>query len=89
MKKISRRNFIFYSSALLSTAFPCNTFALLKGNKYEISGPADIRGKVFKGDAPATPWKWAHEGYFYKKLKDGKVVCGLPETAASVVPEST
>jgi len=77
MKKISRRNFIFYSSALLSTAFPCNTFALLKGNKYEITGPPDIRGKIFKGDAPATPWKWAHEGYFYKKLAGEKVVCGI------------
>ncbi len=77
MNKISRRNFIFYSSALLSTAFPGNTFALLEGKKYEISGPDDIRGKVFKGDAPATPWKWAHEGYFYKKLSGSKVVCGI------------
>ena len=77
MKKISRRNFIFYSSALISTAFPCNAFALLKGKKYEISGPDDIRGKVFKGDAPAKLWKWGHEGYFYKKLESGKVVCGI------------
>ena len=77
MKKISRRNFIFYSTALLSNAFPCNAFALLKRKKYEISGPDDIRGKVFKGDAPSTPWKWAHEGYFYKKLEGGKVVCGI------------
>lgn len=77
MKKISRRNFIFYSSALLSSALPCNAFALLKGIKYEISGPDDIRGKIFKGDATATPWKWAHEGYFYKKLESGKVVCGI------------
>jgi len=77
MKKISRRNFIFYSTALLSSAFPCNAFALLKEKKYEISGPDDIRGKIFKGDAPAKPWKWAHEGYFYKKLEGGKVVCGI------------
>ena len=77
MKKISRRNFIFYSSALLTTAFPCSAFALMRGKKYEISGPDDIRGKVFKGDAPAKPWKWTHEGYFYKKLEGGKVVCGI------------
>jgi len=77
MKKISRRNFIFYSTALLSSALPCNAFALLKEKKYEISGPDDIRGKIFKGDAPATLWKWAHEGYFYKKLESGKVVCGI------------
>ena len=77
MNKISRRNFIFYSSALLTTAFPCSAFALMRGKKYEISGPDDIRGKVFKGDAPAKPWKWTHEGYFYKKLEGGKVVCGI------------
>jgi pyruvate formate lyase activating enzyme len=77
MNKISRRDFIFYSSALLTTAFPCNTFALFKDKNYKISEPDDIRGMVFKGDAPATPWKWAHEGYFYKKLEGGKVVCGI------------
>lgn len=77
MNKISRRNFIFYSSALFTTVFPCNAFALFKGKNYEISGPDDIRGKVFKGDAPARPWKWSHEGYFYKKSASGKVVCGI------------
>ena len=77
MKKISRRNFIFYSSAIISTAFPCNAFALFKRNKYQISGPDDIRGRIFKGDAPSTIWKWAHEGYFYKKLTGDKVVCGI------------
>jgi len=77
MNKISRRNFIFYSSALLTTAFPCNAFALLGRKNHQISGPDDIRGKVFKRDAPATPWKYSHEGYFYKKLDGGKVVCGI------------
>ena len=86
MKKISRRNFIFYSTALLSSALPCNAFALLKGKKYEISGPDDIRGKIFKGDAPATLWKWAHEGYFYKKLESGKVVCGICPNRCILAP---
>jgi pyruvate formate lyase activating enzyme len=37
----------------------------------------DIRGKVFKGDAPDKLWKWSREGYFYKKLGKNKVVCGI------------
>ena len=77
MKKISRRHFIIYSSAFLSSAFPCHAFALLKAKNYQISGPADIKGKIFKGDAPATPWKWSHEAYFYKKLEGDRVVCGI------------
>jgi len=77
MKRISRRHFIIYSSALLSSAFPCHTLALLPGKNDHISGPDDIKGKILKGDAPATPWKWSHEGYFYKKLKDDRVVCGI------------
>ena len=77
MKKISRRSFIIYSSAILSSTFPCHAFALLKGKQEPLSGPDNIRGKVFKGDAPATPWKWSHEAYYYKKLPNNRVVCGI------------
>jgi pyruvate formate lyase activating enzyme len=37
----------------------------------------DIRGKIFKGDAPKKLWKWSKEGFRYKKLSDNKVVCGI------------
>jgi len=37
----------------------------------------DIRGKVFKGDAPQKLWKWSHEGFLYKKLSGDKVMCGI------------
>ncbi|MCP4373760.1 MAG: AmmeMemoRadiSam system radical SAM enzyme [Deltaproteobacteria bacterium] len=87
MKKISRRNFIIYSSAILSTTFPCHAFASSKGKKYQISGPGNIRGRVFKGDAPTTPWKWSHEGYFYKKpAGSSKVVCGICPNRCSLSP---
>ena len=37
----------------------------------------DIRGKIFKGDAPKELWKWSKEGFLYKKLGKNKVVCGI------------
>ena len=76
MKKISRRQFLYCSAAILSTAMPFRSFWPL-GTDSEASGSVDISGKVFKGDAPAKPWKWSHEGFFYKKLKENKVVCGI------------
>jgi len=47
------------------------------GDGHFASGPDDIRGKVFKKDAPKTLWKWSHEGFLYNKLDDNKVVCGI------------
>jgi pyruvate formate lyase activating enzyme len=32
----------------------------------------DIRGHIFKNDAPERPWKWSIEGFFY--ASDGKTV---------------
>ncbi|MFO7984585.1 MAG: AmmeMemoRadiSam system radical SAM enzyme [Desulfatiglandaceae bacterium] len=32
----------------------------------------NIRGEVFKNDAPEKPWKWSMEGYYYSS--DGKTV---------------
>ena len=37
----------------------------------------DIRGKVFKGDAPQKLWKWSHEGFLYKRLANDRVMCGI------------
>ena len=41
------------------------------------AGPADIRGHVFKGDAPQKLWKWSHEGFLYTKLDNKLVMCGI------------
>jgi len=38
----------------------------------EDQGEKSIRGRVFKGDAPASPWKWSVEGFHYST--DGTVV---------------
>ena len=32
---------------------------------FSLQGEEDIRGRVFKGDAPATLWKWSIEGFHY------------------------
>jgi pyruvate formate lyase activating enzyme len=77
MKKIDRRHFLYCSAGLLCSAMPARAFWPFSTATSEAAGPEDIRGKVFKGDAPATLWKWSHEGFLYKKLKNDKVVCGI------------
>jgi pyruvate formate lyase activating enzyme len=78
VKKIGRRRFLFCSSAaLVCTAITNRLFWPFSDQVCEASAPADIRGKIFKGDAPNKLWKWSHEGFLYKKLKNDKVVCGI------------
>ena len=86
MTKISRRQFLYCSAAFISTSMPA--YALWPGSedKRGTFGSADIRGKVFKGDAPEKLWKWSREGYFYKKLADGKVVCGICPNRCVLAP---
>ncbi len=77
MDKFTRRHFI-YSTALILTA-PCSSFALWPSDEKKdvLPGPENIRGKIFKGDAPDKPWKWSHEGFLYKKLANKNVICGI------------
>lgn len=77
MKKIDRRQFLYCSATLLSSALPASAFWSFGEKKGEISGKTDIRGNVFKGDAPKTLWKWSKEGFLYTKLKDNRVMCGI------------
>jgi pyruvate formate lyase activating enzyme len=77
MKKINRRQFIYTGTAYLCSAASAQAFWSLSITKGSVAAPADIRGKVFKGDAPKTLWKWSHEGFLYKKRANKKVVCGI------------
>jgi len=77
MKSINRRQFICYSAALLSTAVPMQALWLPGSASARVSGPSDIRGRIFKGDAPEKIWKWSREGAFYEKLSRNRVVCGI------------
>lgn len=80
MREISRRQFLCSSAAALGGAL-CPQW----GWAFK-SGPQNIRGKVFKGDAPKTLWKWSHEGFLYKKLSKKKVVCGICPNRCVLAP---
>lgn len=77
MKKINRRQFLFCGAAFASTAFPFTGFHLWEPQPCMAGVDTDIRGKISKGDAPKTLWKWSKEGFRYKKLSGNKVVCGI------------
>jgi len=72
--KISRRKFICCSAAALCTQLPFQAaWTRVAGAG---TGP-DIRGHVFKSDAPANPWKWSQEAYHYRKAADNQTICGI------------
>ena len=79
MGKLTRRKFLRYSTcaAALTIACPHKTAWSFLSPSNKASGPQDIRGRVFKGDAPKTLWKWSHEAFLYKKLGNQKVICGI------------
>jgi len=77
MKKVTRRHFLYCGAACLCSATAAQAFWPLSITKSSVSGPVDIRGKVFKGDAPDSLWRWSREGFLYKKLDNKKVVCRI------------
>lgn len=78
MGGLNRRRFLYCSAAILSTAVPARAFWPFDSpSKASSSDVEDIRGRVFKNDAPGTPWKWSREAYYYRKIKQDGVVCGL------------
>lgn len=85
MKKTTRRKFLFGSAACLAAATTGN-LRFLKVRSCEAAMSEDIRGKVFKGDAPAKPGKYSQEGFRYKKLKNQKVVCGICPNRCLLAP---
>ncbi|UCD81127.1 MAG: AmmeMemoRadiSam system radical SAM enzyme [Desulfobacterales bacterium] len=84
--KISRRQFICGSAACVATAFASQCFGPFGPDLSEASIVDDIRGKVFKGDAPKKLWKWSHEGFLYRKLNNDKVVCGICPNRCALAP---
>jgi len=77
MKRISRRHFLYCSAGLLCTAMPARAFWPFSTKTVQAVGPVDIRGRVFRGDAPKKLWEWSHEGFLYKKSNNNRVVCGI------------
>jgi len=77
MKKISRRHFLYCSAGLFCSVLHADAFWPFSVKTGVAAGPADIRGHVFKGDAPQKLWKWSHEGFLYTKLDNKLVMCGI------------
>jgi pyruvate formate lyase activating enzyme len=77
MKKISRRDFLYCGAGLLCSAVQANAFPPFPIKADAATGPADISGRVFKGDAPGKLWKWSHPGFFYTRLDNKRVRCGI------------
>jgi len=74
MAKLTRRTFLRSSMAMLiagSIGNLCPGFIRCG----HASALADIKGRVFIGDAPKRLWKYAREGLFYKKSYGNKVAC--------------
>ena len=86
MKKISRRQFIYCGAAFFTSTLSGQTQWPLTGTISEAAIADDIRGRVFKGDAPQKLWKWSHEGYLYKKISGEKVVCGICPNRCVLAP---
>jgi pyruvate formate lyase activating enzyme len=86
VKKITRRQFLSSSAAVLATTLPGRTILPFSTAPCEAALKEDIRGKVFKGDAPKTLWKWSKEGFLYKKLGKNKVVCEICPNRCVLAP---
>ena len=86
MNKLSRRQFICGSAACFTTAIALQCFGPFGPDFCEADINGDIRGSVFKGDAPEKLWKWSHEGFLYKKLKNDKVICGICPNRCILAP---
>ncbi|MFC1523980.1 AmmeMemoRadiSam system radical SAM enzyme [Thermodesulfobacteriota bacterium] len=80
MNNFNRRTLLKTGAALVaSAALPdhqCAAWPFAEKNSRN-SGPADIRGTIFKNDAPKKPGKWSKEGFLYRKLADKKVSCSI------------
>lgn len=68
MKKMNRRHFICTGALMLASAGTGQAGLWPFGkDRHETSGSEDIRGTIFKNDAPETLWKWHHEGFSDRK----------------------
>lgn len=81
MKTISRRTFLISGLCSLISA-PCVhalDFNELKGFKFDFlkSGPEDIRGTIFKNDAPDTLGPTSREAFTYTTLSGQLVRCDI------------
>jgi pyruvate formate lyase activating enzyme len=77
MSKMTRRQFLCGSTTCLAAIVATRGLGTFDGSSCEAAISKDIRGRVFKGDAPEKPGKYSKEGFLYTKLKNHKVACGI------------
>lgn len=77
MPELTRRRFLCCSAAVLSATSPVGSLVQFAHADRTGSGSKDIRGKIFKGDAPDKLWRWSREAHRYKQLESGRVMCGI------------
>ena len=77
MSELSRRGFLRSSAAMLSGAAALGGWLPMARAASSANAPEGIRGKVFKNDAPEQLWRWSREGMRYRKLANGRVMCGI------------
>lgn len=76
MADLTRRRFICTSAAAVCALQGLSTTWWPETDRCYAASD-DIRGTVFKGDAPAGLWKWSKEGFDYTKIMNQRVVCGV------------
>lgn len=76
MNPINRRSFLYAGAALCCQPLSARAFNLF-GKASARSGADDVKGTIFKGDAPDQPWKWSCEAAYYTPMFGQKTVCGI------------
>jgi pyruvate formate lyase activating enzyme len=86
MTKLSRRQFLGSGAVCMLGAVASQALGPLADRACEAAVAGDIRGRVFKGDAPAKLWQWSREGFLYKKLEGRKVICEVCPNLCLLAP---
>ena len=74
MVRISRRQFILSTGVGLTAAARRSAWSFFGPGESE---SPDIRGTIFKKDAPDGLWKWSKAAYHFHRLDKGAVLCTL------------
>jgi pyruvate formate lyase activating enzyme len=89
MTRSGRRRFLklgALAAAAAALPAPAAAFWPGAGRRAADSGPADIRGTIFPGDAPPSLWKWSKEAFSFERLPGNRVACGVCPNRCVLAP---